>query len=352
MDAFLKFLAANPNSVSMVLTDLSRSHKVISCNAHKPRVLASTVKIIVLIAYARRVAAGELDPETKVLISDVSKWYVFGTDGGAHRAALKSMSRNGIDSSSLVSLREVVNMMIHFSSNAATDYLINLLGLDYINKVQDELLEAEHSPVVFLGGATLLLSHALRRFRHPSAAAKFLASLTPQQKSSMSRELIRQFSQSLWKRVIWRVSIWLLGIGGGIKAQAALLPPLFTQSIAADYAQIMEKVMRGDLYDKQTSSIVREHLEWLHEYQPETRKSFKYIGLKGGSLPGVLTVALCAEPRDENNQYALTLFLNGLPTEVYSSVVKHRLFLSSAFRLLADPHFRQRLVPSLDSEPV
>src|SRR5689334_13364850 len=57
---------------------------VILVNADQPMALASTIKIVVLAAYAREVAAGRLDPQAELPIGEWERFYLPGTDGGAH----------------------------------------------------------------------------------------------------------------------------------------------------------------------------------------------------------------------------------------------------------------------------
>jgi beta-lactamase class A len=53
-------------------------------NVDEPLVMASTMKIVVLAAYAEAVASGDLDPAEQVLVADLEQYYLPMTDGGAH----------------------------------------------------------------------------------------------------------------------------------------------------------------------------------------------------------------------------------------------------------------------------
>eukprot|EP01034_Spumella_vulgaris_P007163 gene7163-9124_t len=75
--------------------------------------LASTVKIILAIEYARQAAAGEIDADEVVPIAELEKFHVDNTDGGAHESWLAS-----------------------FSSNANAEWLLDKLGSE---KVEAEL---------------------------------------------------------------------------------------------------------------------------------------------------------------------------------------------------------------------
>lgn len=54
--------------------------------------LASTVKIIIAIEYARQAANGKIDPLQEVSLEDLDVFYIPKTDGGAHEAWIASLN--------------------------------------------------------------------------------------------------------------------------------------------------------------------------------------------------------------------------------------------------------------------
>ena len=112
-------------------------------NENAPLPLASTVKIVVLAAYAQAVAEGSLNPDEEVSVRDWEAYYLPFTDGGAHPSVLESL---GIASDELgfaeedvgVRLDDVASAMIVQSDNAATDYLMNRLGDAALTRVIEE----------------------------------------------------------------------------------------------------------------------------------------------------------------------------------------------------------------------
>jgi len=141
-----KVLAAiekHPQSASFYLRLNDESAATLNPDVLTP--LASTLKIIIAIEYAEQAAAGELDPDMLVPLSELDKFYVAKTDGGAHGAFLKNYADKTHDNA--ISLRRVAKGMIAFSSNANTDYLIQLLGVDRINQRIELLGVKEHSTI-------------------------------------------------------------------------------------------------------------------------------------------------------------------------------------------------------------
>ena len=83
--------------------------------------LASTVKTIIAIEYAVQAAAGKINPDEEVGISELEKFHVKNTDGGAHPKWLDFV-KNKINDDK-ITVREIAKGMIRFSSNANTEWL-------------------------------------------------------------------------------------------------------------------------------------------------------------------------------------------------------------------------------------
>lgn len=135
--AFRAWLAGHRGDVSVVVEDgagLRLSHL-----PDVPRVLASTIKVVPLLAYTTAVAGG-LDPDEPVRVGDWDAFHPFDGDGplgaGAHHRALTSLGiacdEYGVarDPEQLVPLDAIATAMISVSDNAAPDYLRARLGDD------------------------------------------------------------------------------------------------------------------------------------------------------------------------------------------------------------------------------
>ncbi len=137
---------------------LRNGQVVLQKHADVPMPLASTVKIIVLIAFARQAADRKVDPMESISLSDVERYHIPDTDGGAHRAWLKAIKSRGVlRGEETVSLLEIVKGMMQFSSNANTEYLLGKLGLEYINNILSTLDLNHHEKLYPFNSALLVL---------------------------------------------------------------------------------------------------------------------------------------------------------------------------------------------------
>ena len=136
-DYVLEHLQNNPETTSLYVA--VNGEEIIGYQSEVVRPLASTVKIIVAIEYALQINDRQLEKDQMVPLDHLDRYYLKGTDGGAHEEWLVDMKESGKLKNNQVSLHEVAKGMMLYSSNANTDYLMDILGVDNINQRIDEL---------------------------------------------------------------------------------------------------------------------------------------------------------------------------------------------------------------------
>ncbi len=110
---------------------------VYSYNAKTPMYLASGIKIPVMVALMKRVEAGVLSLDDEI---------VYKAEDLRDGAPLLSYLRPGTP----VQLRVLLDAMIQQSDNAATDLLINHLGVEFVNEVLTEQKIPRFGPITTL----------------------------------------------------------------------------------------------------------------------------------------------------------------------------------------------------------
>ena len=131
-----------PNTGALAVYSFDRQGELIEdCsnifrNADTPLVLGSTMKVVILAAYADAVTSGVLNPSEQVPVKDLERYYLPLTDGNAHKSGLES---TGLEVDELgyakepmarLTIDDIARIMIHFSGNAETDYLIERIGAE------------------------------------------------------------------------------------------------------------------------------------------------------------------------------------------------------------------------------
>ena len=144
LDAIERAAAAAEAEVFAHVIDVD-SGRQFGVRVDEPVVSASTFKVPVLTEYVRQVAAGELDPATRIKIAAGS-----GTTGPTGLSVF-------VDDAEW-SLRDVATSMITVSDNAATDIVMRLVGIDSVNATMAELGLAK---TVLVGDCATLLASFL-----------------------------------------------------------------------------------------------------------------------------------------------------------------------------------------------
>lgn len=114
-------------------------------------------------------------------LSDIERFYIDRTDGGAHTYWLEVN-----DFSEHATLLDVAKGMMQFSSNACTDYLIDLLGLEKINNQMKQAGLTEHDELMPLTPMVLWPAYVSD---HEQDALKKISDVTDEQYKSLMIEI-------------------------------------------------------------------------------------------------------------------------------------------------------------------
>ncbi len=308
----VEYMLANPQHVGLAAFEIGREAEGFYLNADNALPLASVVKVIHLAAYARAVQNGELDPATLVPLADLERYYLANSDLGAHPRAVAALAAEErvLGQPPAVMLEDVPRMMMEFSSNAATDYLHMLLGQERIEATAVALgLQQQTAPCPFLGQFLLMgrradgVAPVVDLLADPQRFAREVLAITEQYSSD---SLLRSQSGA-WTVRENRPSI---------EAQQLFSERLNAHGSARDYANLMAQIALNNMGPWEESVRVRRYMEWPTHF-PDNQQQLAWLGYKGGSLPGVLTVAYYAQPWNTLQPVVVALFFHELPTEVY-----------------------------------
>jgi len=311
-------------------------------NADEPMPLASTIKVVVLAAYAREVVAGRIDPREEVPLSDWERFYLPRTDAGAHPAALAALGipadGNGFvfDPTATVPLDFVVRAMIRRSDNAATDYLIQRLGRDALREtIEVAGLTGQDVPLPLLGLFLSWFNHedgslTERRFRH-------LQELQGSRYVALVDRFNAAYQDESWRQeeISWQVE-------GRYRhpfpVEMRTAGTFFPHGTARDYARILAGVVTGTFLSPEISAVMKPHLE--RDLLGTT--DFQSIGFKGGSLDGVLTQAAWFIPKEgafAGKPRIVVLFQRWIPLFDWALFTRFNGYVYFSMRLAQDRDF-------------
>ena len=305
-----------------------------SKTADNPLILASTMKIAVLAAYADAVVRGEFDPDEQVTVADWEKYYLPLTEGGSHVTSLKSIrldaDENGFakDRTATVSLKDLARFMMHHSENAATDYLIERLGADRMAGIMQEAGLEHHTPI----GPTLGVALAAFNHENPSFSMDPLQQMITDAMGGNTSGLDRltalyindanwresqiEFMKSMNAPAVSGEAVWAYQVAAG-----QLLP----QGTAREYAQMTAKIASGNLISSEASRIMQQLLESVPSDWILRLLFHERFGAKDGVTAGVVTLASYAVPKRgplSNQTRVVVIIATNLPPVEWAGQVQ------------------------------
>jgi hypothetical protein len=305
----------HPQRVGLAAFRLGDTENGVYLNADVPMPLASVVKVIHLITYALAVEDGTLQPQSKVAIADLERFYLPRSDLNSHQQALAELAEAGrlVDNGTSVWLYDVPWMMMRHSSNVATDYLHWLLGQTRIEESIRALgLRGHSAPCPFLGRFLAMHNHE-RSGSDRAALDQFVE--TP----ALYGERVSFWTDWFAQNDLWRaaeIRSWSRP-NPTVSTQKAYTAAFDTRGTAREYATLMARILDGSLGSPRVNAIIRNAFEWPIEEFDSNRQLFTTVGYKGGSLPGVLTTLYYAWPRGSNTPVIVALFYHDLETRTY-----------------------------------
>jgi len=109
------------------------------------------------------------------------------------------------------------------------------------------------------------------------------------------------------------------------------------QGSAREYAGLMARIAQNGLSNGESSFQARRYLEWPMRF-PVNQELFTNLGYKNGAMPGILTTAYYAYPKDDPTPIVVTLFFRDLPNRTYQQWRRNDLAHDEFARwLLIDP---------------
>lgn len=275
----------------------------VSINEQIPLPLASTVKIILAIEYAQQAANYDIDPSQDIALTSLDKYNIPKTDGGAHKAWLNSLN---IEEQTHVPLHEVAKGMIEFSSNANTDYLTEVLGLDNINKVPERLDIQDHDPF-FPVVSSMYIPVKLMEDEKLSLQKLVLTMdrMSDEDYRQMAIDIHNEWMEQPPTPAEKRKLVKTLDMAVQ-RAWTERLP----HATAEGYISIMDKINSKTYF----TQSVHNHLDPILETKMDMLKNkelFLHTGQKGGSTSFNVAMAMYATDK-EHNQTSVALLTNHL----------------------------------------
>lgn len=331
-DSLLNFIKQNKNRASVYLTQ--NDSVIARLNENQMMPLASTVKIMVAIEFAKQAAQKVFDEASPVALSELDRYYIPNTDGNAHPDWLAYEKRIGHIKNDSISMLDIARGMIMFSSNANTEYLMEMLGIDNVKNNIELLGIKQHSAIYPLVASLFMYQNPLKK--KEESILKGIKSLSEEQYCRYIYDMHKALAYDTVLKAKFRPQDLTMKMQ---KLWSDRLPASTTK----EYVRICRVLNNRKYFDENTYGILAEVLETIME-NPANRTWLIHAGMKGGSTATVLTKALYATTK-KAERIEMAYFFNNL-TERENTMLQGWM---NSFELatLQNENFRQKIGTAL-----
>jgi D-alanyl-D-alanine carboxypeptidase len=289
-----RFIKNNSQRASLFYT--VNGKEVIKISETRKISLASTLKWMVLLQYCLTVDKDKLLPSKKISLSEIDKYYLPNSDGGAHQAWLSELRTQYPKGADSVTIRDIVSGMMKQSSNANSEFLMDYLGLDSINNTISSL-NINHDKLTYLTSFTYFI------LKEDTNYIKSLSYETLLLK-------IDSIHQQLKNGKIKLNADYELTM-----EQTHLMNVLMTKSTTQSYSVLMQKLNRKEI----GGSAFQKEMDTIFQYIMKIKGNDSFLskmGAKGGSTIEVLTFS-CFAQKTNGDYVELVCFIQDLDVIEY-----------------------------------
>ncbi len=332
-DSLLNFINANKGKAALYL--VQNDTVLAKLNENKMMPLASTLKMMVAIEFSKQAGANVFDEDSYVALKELDKYFIPNTDGGAHVAWLAHEKSKGHIRNDSTQLINVARGMIIFSSNANTEFLMDLLGLDNVKNNIQLLGIQKHSAIYPIVSSLFMYQNPKQKTEQ--TILKSISKLSEEQYSRFIYDMHKALKFDTVLKSKFRPQDLSLNM-------QKLWSDRLTASTAREYARICNVLNNRRYFTAESYAVLSEVLESVME-NPANQQWLKHAGMKGGSTSWVLTKALYATTKS-GTRLEMTYFFNNLSIAENEKLQKWM----NAFELkiLSDDAFRKTIAAALN----
>jgi D-alanyl-D-alanine carboxypeptidase len=298
-DSMLSFIKNNSKRASLFISGNDSTLAKLNEDVMMP--LASTMKILVAVEFAKQAGAGAIQEDGYVAISELDKYYLENTDGGAHPTWLNYEKGKGHIKNDSVKLIDVARGMMIFSSNANTEYLLDLLGLDNVNSNIRSLNLTRHTAIFPLVSSLFMYQNPLHN--KEKDVIKAIRALPEEAYCKVNYGIHYHLKNDSAFKSTFRP-------GDLTMKMQKLWSDRLPSSTAKEYVQLVKTLNKRLFLDENMYGILADILEFPME-NPGFQKQFVHFGAKGGSTAFVLTHALYLTGK-KGERLEMAIFFNNL----------------------------------------
>ncbi len=306
--AIKNYLRTHGNDVSIFCLEPQNPKNSFFHQSEELFPLAGTIKIVLLTAYAGETVAGTLMADELINLDEVNRYFLAGTDGGAHSEFLKSLD-NKIGK---ITMDEIVTGMTTYGSNAAFDYLLSRLkksDFELISK--NNQLDRIYNPQSFLGLYLFMNNHETGLYADEELTESEI-------RNEEDRLASKYVFDSSWRKAENKYQEKYINLAPAY-IQKEVVGKIGNQGSAKDMLRLM--MAAYDYEPGLTSSeqqIMQKHLEWPMKLNPENTKKYSRLASISGVWPAVFTSIWYGKTSEDKSTF-LGVFYRNIPDDFWNT---------------------------------
>jgi hypothetical protein len=296
--AVLNYIRTHADNVAVLCARPGRPNLEFTQNENERFPLAASYNLVLISAYADQVSKGQIDPTEVIPLTDLDRFLLPGTDGGALYALINSL---GTGRTSLT-MDELAQGILVYGSNAAADYLASRLqGLDFSPFFGRMGLTNTHLQGSYLGLFLYLNNHETGLFAEED--------LTPKELLNEQTRLANLYLTDLAWRDAERKYTGIRSNNAPLGIQKQVFSQFGMQGSASELATIVSAIYSPPgVMEFETQNILRRLLEWPNRFNPSKTTDFKTLASAGGAWPGTFANAWYAENAGSESTVLVVLY--------------------------------------------
>ena len=327
-DSFLHFIQNNKDRASLYMT---RNDTIIAyLNESQLMPLAGTVQIMIAIEFAKQAGDAIIDKNSYVLLSELDKYYLPGTEGEGHLKWVEYVKKNNLVKDESVKLIDVARGMMMFNSTANSEYLLDLLGINNI-KSNISLFGLKNHTDIYAFPASLLLFQNPKKISEEKVL-KAISKMAPVEYCKSINDLHVQLKNNMAFKVGFRPQDLTMKMQ---ELWSSRLPASTTK----DYVHLANILNNRKFLNDSAFEVIEKIMEFAMENN-SFKSVFKQYGVKGGFTPFSLAHVIYLTTTT-NNKMEIAIFLDGLSPEESKQVQGWLDAFES--QVIFDGNFRKKL---------
>ncbi len=324
----LNFIKQNKSKAAFTL--IENDSVLAKLNDNKWMPLASTVNILVAIEFSKQAAKNNISLYDMAAISEIERFYIPGNDGIAFKNWIAYETQMGHIQNDSIQLLDVARGMMMYSCNSNTEFLMEILGLDNINK-NIELLGLKKHTVIYPIAASLFMYQNPKKTSEKKIL-KGIKNLSEEQYCRFIYDMHKALAYDTLLKTRYRQADFTKNLQ---KEWSDKLPASTTK----DYARLCNIINNRTYFDDETYSILASILESFME-NSANKKWLKHAGGKAGNTEWIITKALYGTTKT-NKKIEMALFFNNLTLQENEML---QLFMNDfELSILSKDEFRKKV---------